>query len=54
MCINRGEIATRVFRAAKENGFNSLGVYSDVDNISLHRFKSDKSVLLDTEKSAVA
>ena len=39
MCVNRGEIATRVYRAAHELGFNSLGVYSDVDANSLHRFK---------------
>lgn len=39
MCVNRGEIATRVYRAAHELGFNSLGVYSDVDTNSLHRFK---------------
>ena len=39
MCVNRGEIATRVYRAAHELGFNSLGVYSDADTNSLHRFK---------------
>lgn len=39
MCVNRGEIATRVYRAAHELGFNSVGVYSDVDANSLHRFK---------------
>jgi len=54
MCCNRGEIATRVFRAAKEQGFDSLGVYSDVDSTSLHRFKADNSVMLDTTKSPVA
>lgn len=54
MCINRGEIATRVFRAAKENGYKSLGVYSDVDKRSLHRFKADRAIPLDSSKSPVA
>ena len=39
MCVNRGEIATRVHRAAHELGFNTVGVYSDADSNSLHRFK---------------
>ena len=39
MSVNRGEIATRVVRAAHELGFNTVGVYSDVDANSLHRFK---------------
>lgn len=54
MCVNRGEIAIRVYRAAHELGFNSVGVYSDVDSNSLHRFKAQKSFLLNTNKSAVA
>jgi pyruvate carboxylase len=53
MCVNRGEIATRVYRAAHELGFKSLGVYSDVDANSLHRFKAQKSVPLNSKKSAV-
>lgn len=54
MCVNRGEIATRVFRAAKEQGFNSLGVYSSADKKSLHRQKADRAVELDSSKSPVA
>jgi len=54
MCINRGEIATRVYRAAKEQGYKTLGVYSSVDKKSLHRFKADKSVALNFDKSPVA
>ena len=53
MSANRGEIATRVYRAAHELGFQTVGVYSDVDANSLHRFKAQKSVLLNTKKSAV-
>ncbi len=39
MCVNRGEIATRVYRAAHELGFTTVGVFSDADSNSLHRFK---------------
>lgn len=53
MSANRGEIATRVFRAAHELGFETVGVYSEQDANSLHRFKAQKSVLLNTKKSAV-
>lgn len=53
MCVNRGEIATRVYRAAHELGFNSVGVYSEQDANSLHRFKAQQSFQLDASKSAV-
>ena len=53
MSANRGEIATRVFRAAHELGFETVGVYSEQDAHSLHRFKAQKSFLLNTKKSAV-
>ena len=29
MCCNRGEIAIRVFRACKENGITSIGIFSE-------------------------
>ena len=45
MCCNRGEIATRVFRAAKEKGFKSLGVYSNADSRSLHRSKVKNMII---------
>jgi pyruvate carboxylase len=43
MCCNRGEIAIRVFRCCKENGITSIGIYSEQDSMSLHRFKADEA-----------
>lgn len=43
MCCNRGEIAIRVFRACKENGITSIGLYSEQDKLALHRYKADEA-----------
>ena len=43
MCCNRGEIAIRVFRACKENGITSIGIFSEQDKMSLARYKCDES-----------
>jgi len=43
MCCNRGEIAIRVFRACKENGITSIGIFSEQDKLSLARYKCDES-----------
>ncbi len=40
---NRGEIAIRVIRAAKELGIGTVGIFSEEDRLSLHRFKPDQS-----------
>jgi len=53
LVANRGEIATRVFRAATELGFGTVAIYSWEDRYSLHRFKADQSFLLDQSKGPI-
>jgi acetyl/propionyl-CoA carboxylase alpha subunit len=36
LIANRGEIALRIIRSAKEMGLHTIAVYSDVDTDSLH------------------
>ncbi len=46
LVANRSEIAIRVFRAARELGIATVGVYSQEDRFCLHRFKADESYLI--------
>jgi pyruvate carboxylase len=46
LVANRSEIAIRVFRAARELGIDTVGVYSQEDRFCLHRFKADESYLI--------
>jgi pyruvate carboxylase len=46
LVANRSEIAIRVFRAARELGIGTVGIYSLEDRFGLHRFKSDESYLV--------
>lgn len=43
LVANRGEIATRVFRAAHELGCGTVAIYSHEDRFALHRFKADEA-----------
>lgn len=43
LIANRGEIAIRVIRAAKEMGIGTVGIFSEEDRLALHRFKPDQS-----------
>ncbi|KIH76950.1 pyruvate carboxylase [Geoalkalibacter ferrihydriticus] len=43
MAANRGEIAIRIFRACTELGIKTVAIYSEEDNISLHRYKADEA-----------
>ena len=44
LIANRGEIAIRIARAAREMGIAPLGIYSDADEHALHRRVMDASV----------
>ena len=44
LIANRGEIAVRVARAAREAGIVPLGIYSDADEHAYHRDAMDESV----------
>lgn len=54
LAANRGEIATRISRAATELGSLSAGIYSHEDRFTQHRYKADQAFLLDSTKSPVA
>ena len=43
LVANRGEIATRIFRAATELNMRTIGIYSHEDRFSVHRFKADEA-----------
>ncbi len=46
LIANRGEIAVRIIRAAKELGYKTCAVYSEADKTSAHRFLADESVCI--------
>ena len=46
LVANRGEIAVRIIRAAREYGLETVIVYSDVDECSLATKLADQSIAL--------
>ncbi|MFA7270451.1 MAG: pyruvate carboxylase [Sterolibacterium sp.] len=53
LIANRSEIAIRVMRAATEMGIRTVGIYSNEDRLSLHRFKADESYLVGAGKKPI-
>jgi acetyl/propionyl-CoA carboxylase alpha subunit len=49
LVANRGEIAVRIIRAAREMGILSLAIYTNPDEHSLHVDQADEAVLLQGE-----
>ncbi len=48
---NRGEIAVRIIRAARELGIDTVAVYSTADKEALHTLLADEAVCIGPAKS---
>jgi pyruvate carboxylase len=46
MVANRGEIATRVFRALTELNKTSVAIFSEQDKHSIHVYKADEAYIV--------
>ncbi|MCI1692566.1 pyruvate carboxylase [Aneurinibacillus aneurinilyticus] len=53
LVANRGEIAIRIFRACTELSIRTVAVYSEQDNVALHRFKADEAYLIGEGKGPI-
>ncbi len=53
LVANRGEIAIRIFRACVELGIDTVGIYSEEDRGSFHRYKADESYLVGEGKKPI-
>lgn len=53
LVANRGEIAIRIFRACKELGLRTVGIYSEEDKYALFRTRSDESYQIGQKKKPI-
>ena len=52
LIANRGEIAVRIIRAAKDAGISSVAIYADQDRNAMHTRMADESYALNGTTSA--
>ncbi|MGT2753622.1 acetyl-CoA carboxylase biotin carboxylase subunit [Streptococcus ovis] len=52
LIANRGEIAVRIIRAARELGISTVAVYSEADQNALHTMLADEAVCIGPARSA--
>ncbi len=53
LVANRGEIAIRIFRACTELNIRTVGIYSNEDTGSYHRYKADEAYLVGVGKKPI-
>lgn len=52
LIANRGEIAVRIIRAARELGIATVAIYSEADKTALHSLLADEAICIGPAKSA--